>query len=139
MKLILTRTAKKDTYTIGKLFINDVYFCDTLEDKDRGLKQTMSLAEIHKIKIQHETAIPSGTYKVIVNMSPRFNRILPRLLDVPGFDGVLIHRGNTDKDTSGCILVGENKVVGGLINSTTYELKLVKILKNEKDIKIEIV
>jgi len=138
MKLTLKRTAKKDTYTIGKLFVNDAYFCDTLEDKDRGLTQSMSLSEIRKLKVQDETAIPTGTYKVTVTVSPRFGRLLPRLNDVPGFDGILIHRGNTDKDTSGCILVGENKVVGGLINSTLHESKLVELLKSEKDIVIEV-
>jgi len=137
-KLRLNRIAKKETYTIGKLYIDDAYFCDTLEDKDRGLRQDMSLSEIQKIKVQDETAIPTGIYKVIVNQSPKFGRLLPRLLDVPGFEGVLIHRGNNDKHTSGCILVGENKVVGQLVNSTGYELKIVELLKNEKDITIDI-
>jgi len=138
MKLTLNRIAKHETYTIGKLYVDGQYFCDTLEDKDRGLSQEMSLSEIKKIKIQDETAIPTGTYNVIINISPKFGRLLPRLLDVTGFDGVLIHRGNTDKDTSGCILVGENKIVGKVINSTGYELKLVELLKNEKDITIKI-
>lgn len=138
MKLLLTRTAKRDTYTIGKLYLDGVYFCDTLEDKDRGLKQTMPLSEINRIKVMHETAIPTGTYRVMVSMSPRFGRLLPRLFDVPGFDGILIHRGNTDKDTSGCVLVGENKVVGKVINSATYETRLVGILKGRNDVSIEV-
>jgi hypothetical protein len=74
-----------------------------------------------------------------VNMSPSKKRLLPRLLDVPGFEGILIHRGNTENDSSGCIIVGENRVVGKVINSTVYELKLVELLKNVKDITIEIV
>lgn len=126
MKLLLKRIFKGETYTIGKLYIDGKYFCDTLEDK------------VREVKIKNETAIPVGTYKVIVNMSPRFKRLLPRLLNVPGFEGILIHRGNTDKDTSGCILVGENKVKGKVINSTPYEKKLVEILKNESDISITI-
>jgi hypothetical protein len=137
-KLKLVRTAKKTAYTIGKLYVGDSYFCDTLEDKDRGLKQTMSLTDIKKIKVMHETAIPSGTYKVVVNISPSKQRLLPRLVGVPGYEGILIHRGNTVDDSSGCILVGENKVVGKVINSTVYELKLVEMLKNAKDITIEI-
>jgi len=73
-----------------------------------------------------------------VNVSPRFKRELPRLLNIKGFDGILIHRGNTAKDTSGCILVGENKEVGKVINSTEYELRLVKLLKKYEHISIEV-
>lgn len=131
MKFVLKRIAKKETYTIGKLYIDGVYFCDTLEDRVRDL----NLEE----KVKHETAIPAGCYKVIVNKSPKFQRELPRLLDVPYFDGILIHRGSTDKDTSGCILVGENKVVGRLINSTKYEIELTKIIKEAKGAIIKIV
>jgi hypothetical protein len=115
-------------YTIGSLYVDGEYFCDTLEDTDRGLTQEMPLEEIRRIKIPHETAIPTGVYRVIVNMSPAKKRMLPRLLDVPGFSGILIHRGNTKNDSSGCILVGENKVKGKVINSTQYEKKLVEIL-----------
>jgi len=136
--ITVSRTAKRPSYTIGKMYIDGEYFCDTLEDTDRELHQNMPLAEIKKIKIAHQTAIPTGTYKVIVNMSPRFRRLLPRLLDVPCFAGILIHRGNSDRDTSGCILVGENKVVGKVINSTPYEIKLVEMLKDESEITIEI-
>jgi hypothetical protein len=138
MKLLLKRRFKGESYTIGSLFLNSVYFCDTLEDKDRGLKQDTALYEIAKTKIKHKTAIPAGIYEVIVNMSPAKKRLLPRLLNVPGFDGILIHRGNTEDDSSGCILVGENKVKGKVINSTKYEEKLVEILKNQNKIYIEI-
>lgn len=143
MKLKLQRVARKPTYTIGKLYIDDKYFCDTLEDTDRGLKQADSVNSIKVIKVPSQTAIPTGTYEVIVNISPRFGRMLPRLINVPGFDGILIHRGNTDKDTSGCILVGENKMVGKVINSTPYELKLTTLIQNaqsnKETITIEIV
>ena len=151
MELLLKRIAKKQTYTIGKLYINGVYFCDTLEDKDRGLKQTMSLSEIKKIKVKHETAIPTGTYSVNMNIvSPKytsskykytkpFGDKMPRLMNVPGYDGVLIHSGNTDKDSSGCILVGENKVVGRLINSQATWTKLMyKLLKDKNNITLTI-
>jgi hypothetical protein len=104
------------------------YFCDTLEDVDRCLTQSMPLDEIRKIKIPHETAIPTGVYKVVVNLSPAKKRMLPRLLNVPVFSGILIHRGNTKRDSSGCILVGENKVKGKVINSAQYEKRLVEIL-----------
>jgi hypothetical protein len=135
-KLELKRIARKATYTIGRLYVDGKYFCDTLEDADRGLRQNMPLAEIKRIKVMHQTAIPAGRYKIIVNLSPAKQRLLPRLLDVPGFDGILIHRGNTDADSSGCTLVGENTQEGKLLNSTKYELALVELLKNEKEIEI---
>ena len=143
MKILVKRIAKRPTYTIGKMYLDGKYFCDTLEDTDRNISQSTPLDTIKKVKLPNNTAIPTGTYKVIVNVSPKFKRLLPRLLNVPGFDGVLIHRGNTDKDTSGCILIGENKVVGKVINSTGYETKLVSILNkaqdNKEDITIEII
>ena len=142
MKILVKRIAKRPTYTIGKMYLDGKYFCDTLEDTDRNISQSTPIDTIKKVKLPNNTAIPTGTYKVIVNVSPKFKRLLPRLLNVPGFDGVLIHRGNTDKDTSGCILIGENKVVGKVINSTGYETKLVSILNkaqdNKENITIEI-
>jgi hypothetical protein len=110
---------------------------------DRGLTQSTPPEEIRRRKIAHETAIPTGEYRVTVNLSPAKKRILPRLLDVPGFSGILIHRGNTKRDTSGCILVGENKVKGKVVNSTQYEKKLVETLteaqEKGEEIKIEII
>ena len=127
MKLKLQRRFLGETYTIGSLFVDGVYFCDTIEDKVRDVNKNGVFDEKEK-KVMHETAIPYGTYKVIVNMSPRFGRNLPRLLDVPHFAGILIHRGNTEKDSSGCIIVGENKVKGRVINSTPNEVKIVEVL-----------
>lgn len=121
MKLELNRIAIRPSYTIGKLFVDGEYFCDTLEDRCRDLNR--------EEKVMHETAIPEGTYEVIVNVSAKFKRKLPLLLDVPHFSGIRIHRGNTDKDTSGCILVGENKQPGRVINSTGYELKLTEMIE----------
>lgn len=128
IKLLVKREFFAETYTIGKLYVDGVYFCDTLENPVRP----------EGVKIPNETAIPYGTYEVIVNFSPKFKRILPRLINVPMFDGILIHRGNSVKDTSGCILVGENKVKGMVLNSTPYEEKLVELLKDKKDIEITI-
>lgn len=130
MKLTLKRTFKGSDYTIGKLYVDKKYFCDTLEDTVRDLTK--------EPKVPGMTAIPAGHYGIVVNKSPRFGRLLPRLLDVPHFEGILIHKGNTAKDTSGCILVGENKKKGMVLNSAYYENKLVEILKNEKSITIEI-
>ncbi len=138
IKLLLKRIARKSGYTVGRLSIDGEYFCDTLEDTDR-LDEGMSLDEIKKLKQPGQTAIPEGSYKVIVSVSPKFKRLLPRLQNVPGFEGVLIHRGNTAKDTAGCILVGENKKVGMVLNSTYYEERLVELLKHDDNILIEIV
>lgn len=128
MKLRLERKYFKDTYTIGNLYINDLFFSNTLEDKNRDVNKNGKF-DNGEAKVYAETCIPFGTYKVVVTMSPKFRRELPRLLNVPSFEGILIHRGNTAKDSAGCILVGENKAVGKVLNSTPYEVKLVKLMK----------
>ena len=148
MKLILKRIALRDTYTIGKLYIDGVYFCDTLEDKVRDLNKNGKFDNREK-KVYSETAIPYGIYKVDINtVSPRFkNRVwakpyggnIPRLLNVNSFEGVLIHPGTTSKDTSGCLLVGRNTIVGKLTQSQNTFHKLMSKLKGQKDITIEIV
>lgn len=128
MKLTLQREYLKDNYTIGKLYIDGKYFCDTLEDKNRDLNKNGKF-DNGETKVYGQTCIPYGMYKVVVNMSPKFGRELPRLIDVPSFTGILIHRGNKPENTDGCILVGENKVKGQVINSTKYEIELVKLMK----------
>lgn len=146
MKLELKRVAKKDKYTIGHLYINNKYFCDTLEDPDRGLTSTMNLTEIKAKKIKGDTAVPTGTYKITLDIvSPKYSNFskypyvkfcegkMPRLLNIPGYEGVLIHAGNTQKDTEGCLLVGENKVVGKVINSQVTWKKLYEILQKDKN------
>ena len=141
MNIILNRIAKKPKYTIGKLYINGEYFCDTIEDTDRGLTQTMTDAQIKSKKVHGQTAIPTGTYKVIISYSNKFKRQMPLLLNVPGFLGIRIHSGNTEKDTEGCLIVGKNKVVGKVIESKDTYNKLFSILceANKKEaIKITI-
>ena len=143
MELKLRRIARRDTYTIGRLYIDGVYFCDTIEDKDRGLRQDLPLTVNKKRKVQNETAIPVGRYRVTLNVkSPKMskrpaydfcNGYVPRLINVPAFDGILIHIGNTARDSAGCILVGENKVVGKVINSTETFRKFYARLKEAKD------
>lgn len=141
MKLTVKRVALKPTYTIGKLYIDGAYFCDTLEDPNRDHNKDGDLNDIGEGKVYGDTAIPFGTYKMILNVSPKFKRLLPRLLNVPHFEGILIHRGNTAKDTHGCILVGKNTEVGKVTNSTFWEEKLVKLLKDsgQKEFTVEIV
>lgn len=142
MKLTLKRIARKEGYTIGKLYIDDAYFCDTLEDKDRGLEQAMPLDMIKRIKVKGETAIPVGTYELSMrHISPKYSRkkafaftggVMPRLLNVPGYEGVLIHSGNTAADSEGCILVGENKAVGKVLNSMATFKALWSVLNQRK-------
>lgn len=150
MEILLKRIAKKPNYTIGKIFINGEYFCDSLEDTDRNLSQDMPVEDIERIKVYGNTAIPTGSYSIDMNtVSSKFkdriwakpyNGKIPRLLDVPGFNGVLIHPGNTNKDTLGCILVGENKVVGKVINSiNTYKIFMSKLSNSNEPIKITVV
>ena len=140
MKILIDRKWKKEDYTIGKLYVDGVFFSNTLEDRDRGLTSTMSIEEIKKKKKAGDTAIPTGTYNVRMDIpSPRFSKSnwyikncngakMPRLKDVPGYDGVLVHCGNTAKDTEGCILVGKNDVKGMVTKSKDYFLKLYNIM-----------
>ena len=138
MKLLLKRIALRPTYTIGKLYIDGEYFCDTIEDPVVDIDKSGKFDGEEK-KVYGESAIPYGTYKVIMTVSPRFKRLLPRLLDVPHFEGILIHRGNTAIDSHGCIIVGKNKAVGMVLESVATEKALVKKLSGQKDIEIEIV
>lgn len=127
MKLTLKRIAKKPGYTIGRLYIDGQYYCDTIEDTDRNLDQSMAVEVIQSVKVPKQTAIPIGTYEVSMNIvSPSYSKkkaykwtggVMPRLLNVPGWSGVLIHPGNTADDSEGCILVGQNLKVGQVLNS----------------------
>jgi hypothetical protein len=138
MKLFLDRKWKKDTYTIGIMYIDGKRFSDTIEDRDRGLKDSMSESEIKLKKIYGKTAIPSGTYNIRMDIvSPKYSMKpwyvkncnggkMPRLEKVPGYEGVLIHPGNTPEDTNGCILVGRNTVKGQVTNSKDTFLELYK-------------
>ena len=128
MELELRRIARRDTYTIGRLSIDGKYFCDTCEDKDRGLRQDLPVSVNQARKVRGQTAIPTGRYRVTLGVkSPKYskkkqyaacNGYVPRLINVPAFDGILIHIGNTAADSEGCILVGRNKKVGMVLEST---------------------
>ena len=135
MNLRVQRIAKKSTYTIGRLYINDSYFSDTIEDEDRGLSDDMPLELIKTKKVYGETAIPTGTYEIDMNtVSPKFKDRswakpyggkVPRLIGVKGFDGVLLHAGNTASDSSGCLLVGKNSIKCMVTDSTNTFKKLM--------------
>lgn len=143
MKLKLERLYLKDTYTIGKLYIDDKYFCDTVEDKVRDLNKDGDLNDLGETKVYGETAIPYGTYEVEVTYSPKFKRELPLIKNVPHFEGIRIHKGNYATNSSGCVITGENKIKGGVINSTPYEIKITSLIKEAQNkgekITIEIV
>ena len=139
MELKLIRKEKEANYTIGDLFVNGILFSQTLEDKDRGLTQDMPLEEIKAKKVYGKTAIPTGTYEIDMNtISPKFQARswakpyggkLPRLLNVPGYEGVLIHVGNSASDSSGCLLVGKNSIKGMITDSTrTFHTLMSKFL-----------
>ena len=130
MELVLKRIAKKRDYTIGKLFVKEdvideystgeklTYLCDTLEPTWRDYAKGAR-------KIKGKSAIPEGRYPIVITFSPTFKKWLPLLVNVPMFSGIRIHAGNTVKDTQGCILVGENREVGKVLNSRKY-VKIVK-------------
>ena len=128
MKLTLKRIALRQTYTIGKLYIDDNYFCDTLEDTVRDLDKDGKFDNGEK-KINGKTAIPYGTYEIKWTYSPRFKKYTPQLMNVPQFEGIRIHAGNSSTDTEGCLLLGENKKVGMVLNSRATINKFYPIIK----------
>lgn len=128
MEILVKREYKKKDYTIGKIYIDGEYFCDTLEDTDRGLKQDMSLSELKELKEYGRTAIPTGRYPIAYTYSNRFKKHLPLLLQVPAFEGVRIHSGNTHNDTEGCILVGKNRAVGKVLDSRKTMDEFLRVL-----------
>ena len=157
MELKLIRKYRCSNYCIDKLYINNEYFSDALEDPDRSLTDSMSLEEIKKIKIKGNTCIPYGTYNITLDIvSPKFgsksyykevcNGKVPRLLNVKGFDGILIHVGdgpNGHRLTEGCILIGRNTIKGGLTEGKKYfQLlynQMLEAKKRGEKIKITIV
>lgn len=143
MKLELRRIARKPTYTIGRLYIDGKYFCDTVEDKDRDLNRN-GVFDNGEVKVYAQTAIPNGSYKVTMKVqSPRFSQrreydwwkpngrpgMLPRLLDVPRFEGILIHAGSSARSSAGCVIVGRNTVVGGVTDSMATCKRLYPLLR----------
>ena len=132
MHLLLQRKWFTPDSTIGELFVNDKFFCYTLGDVERSGP-----------KVYGKTAIPRGTYEIKLTHSPKYKRLMPLLLDVPGFEGVRIHSGNTHKDTEGCILVGNRRGPDHVGDSRKAYAALFKVLKkaqeNEENITITIV
>lgn len=142
MDILIERKYKKPTYTIGVVSVNGNRFCNSLEDTDRGLDQSMSVDEIKNKKVYGETAIPKGTYNVTYTYSNRFKKMMPLVNNVKGFDGIRIHSGNTAKDSLGCILLGDNREVGKVVNSRVTCDKLYAMieeaLKNKESVTLTI-
>lgn len=128
MKLTLKRIALRPTYTIGKLYIDDAYFCDTLEDTVRDINKSGKFDNGEQ-KIKGKTAIPYGTYEIKWTYSPRFKKYTPQLMNVPSFEGIRVHAGNTSADTEGCLILGKNKQVGKVLNSRATINKFYPIIK----------
>lgn len=140
MELVLNRILKTNDYTIGELNVNGKYLCDTIEDTVRPLPDICpntpkGIACKCKEKVYGKTAVPAGTYKVKLGYSNRFRRILPQVLDVPHFIGILIHTGNSNKDTEGCIIVGtwDGKTENWVSNSRVAFNKLMPLLRDATD------
>jgi hypothetical protein len=143
MEILVDRKWKKQSYTISNLIIDGEWFCNVLEDTDRDLDDQMPESKIKELKKPSITAIPRGTYEITLDVtSPKFSKVsfykevcngkLPRLLNVKGFEGILIHAGNTDKDSEGCLLVGVNLEKGKVLNSRETFKKLYKLLKDRR-------
>lgn len=130
----IERRWPKAGYTVGRLHVDGVLWCNTMEDTDRGLDQSMTVVAIKARKVRGQTAIPKGTYEVTLTVSPKFAKkpwgakyggLVPILLRVKGFDGIRIHPGTTAEDTSGCILPGLNTKVGQLTESVFSYFRLM--------------
>lgn len=135
MELKVIREYKDNLRTIGSLYIDGVKFCDTLEDVDRKLKQQDTVASIQATKVYGKTAIPTGIYDVIIDYSNRFKKNMPHIVNVPGFEGIRIHSGNTEEDTDGCILLGNkegNLVANSRVNYDRFMVILINALKEDK-------
>jgi len=131
MKLTLQRYLFAEDYTMGLLFIDGIYFCDTVEDKFRG-------NDLKGKKVYGETCIPYGVYTVKITYSPKYKKIMPQIMDVPYFTGVRIHAGNTAKDSSGCVIVGIKSENGKVLLSRKTYNALMKRLETANNIKVEI-
>lgn len=134
MKIIVKRAWKMPGYTIDKVYVDNAYWCNALEDTDRGLTDKMSEAQIKAVKIYGQTAIPAGVYEVRLSLSPKFSSrawalryggLIPEIVGVKGFSGIRIHPGNKPEDTLGCILPGINSVKGQVTRSTEWYYKLM--------------
>lgn len=137
MEIRIDRAWKKRNYTISRVFVDGKRFgdgrkwCNALEDTDRGLTSDMKVDEILSVKIKGQTAIPTGRYLIDMTYSPKFKRIMPHVCAVKGFTGVRLHPGNSNKDTDGCVLFGENDRIGWLSRSRYWTERLTALIDSE--------
>jgi hypothetical protein len=117
MKITIKTIYKGENYIISNMYLNGVFFTNTIEDKIRDLNNDGDLNDPGEEKVYGKTAIPKGIYTLILNYSPKFKRILPRILNVPHFDGILIHNGVDENSSAGCLILGDNKIKGQVTNS----------------------
>lgn len=129
-KFTLQRLYYRDKYTIGKLYFRGEYICDTLEPPSAKLTSKDTVKKIKVAKSKGLRAIPSGQYRIVHTYSPRFKKRLPLLLNVPGFQGIRIHAGNTAKDTQGCILPGYNTKKGMVTSSCKALINVISLIQS---------
>lgn len=143
MELKLIRETYSKNSTIGVLRINGTFFCYTLEDVCRDLNRDGDLNDRDETKVHGQTCIPAGRYRVIINMSTRFKKLMPLLLNVPGFEGIRIHNGNTPEHTHGCPLVGSTKKTDFVGNSVdTFDKLMLRLrlgVKKDEEIWITVI
>lgn len=144
MKVNVVRRYNNSKYCIGDLYVDGVWISNTIEDTDRGLDDSMSVNDIRKKKVYAQTAIPTGTYDLTIDIiSPKFyqkpyyksycNGYVPRVLNVKGFDGILIHKGVNQNSSAGCLIVGYNTIKGQVTNSQQAFEKLYQLFKQAKN------
>lgn len=131
MKLILRRVKFYDSSTIGRLYLDDEFICWTLEDKTRDICTDATLEEIAEVKIPKHTAIPYGTYEIRMTYSNRFKRIMPILIDVPGFEGIRIHSANRASQLEGCIAPGLVNEGEAVLNSRIATANVYRIINEQ--------
>ena len=137
MEIRIDRAWKKADYTISRVFVDGKRYgdgskwCNALEDTDRGLTSDMSVDEVLAVKIKGQTAIPIGRYLVEMTYSPKFKKLMPHVVAVKGFTGVRLHPGNSNKDTDGCVLFGENDRIGWLSRSRYWTERLTALIDSE--------
>lgn len=148
MKILIDRNYKYPKYTVGEVYVNGNFYCYSMEDTDRGLRVDMPMRYLKERKVYGATAIPCGSYEVIIDWSPKFKMYLPhvmyrngegKLVEVPGFSGIRLHAGNTAEDTLGCIMFGDWRGSASLVKSKPYTNNLIDMIRNARSGKEKVI